>query len=86
MPPFSCQRDDTEQLLKALVLHGLALGQWDQEHLVRALGRRLEEACRDRTPLRAWLRAATIDLSPCQHDRHVFGDQGIGGISRSRMP
>jgi hypothetical protein len=66
VPPLSRQRDDMERLLKALALYRLALGQPDQEHLVQALGRRLEEAGSDRSRLLAWLGAAMINLSPYQ--------------------
>jgi len=56
--------NDLSRLLDALALYRLAMGRPDQEQLVQALRRRLDEAGSKKTQLTAWLREATINLSP----------------------
>lgn len=64
LSPFSREVDKLRGLLGSLALYRLTLGQPDQEHLVRALQIRLEQAGGDRDLLIAWLKAARIRLSP----------------------
>jgi hypothetical protein len=64
LPPFSRDVDKLRGLLDSLALYRLTLGQPDQEHLVRALQVRLEQAGGDRDLLIAWLKEARIRLSP----------------------
>jgi hypothetical protein len=64
-PPLSRLRHDMERRLQELALYRLTLGQPDQEALIQALGRRLNEAGRGgQTALSTWLRQAIINLSP----------------------
>jgi hypothetical protein len=64
VPTLSRIDADLARLLDALALYRLAMGQPDQEQLVRALRRRLEEAGSQQNRLKDWLRGATINLSP----------------------
>jgi hypothetical protein len=62
--PFSQNEISLDELIEARALYRLALGQVDQEQLVRTLRRRLESAGANRDELLAWLDTARIDLSP----------------------
>ena len=64
VPKLSRIDGDLSRLLDALALYRLAMGQPDQEQLVRALRRRLEEAGPQQSQLKEWLQSATINLSP----------------------
>lgn len=64
MPALSKMEDDLARLKRELSLYRMALGQADQESLVRALHRRLTETGEDDPALLAWLDKARIDLSP----------------------
>src|SRR5262249_22587177 len=64
VPKLSRIDGDLARLLDALALCRLAMGQPDQEQLVRALRRRLEGAGPQLSQLKQWLRSATINLSP----------------------
>jgi superfamily II DNA/RNA helicase len=65
MPSFSEQAGKLAALEADLALYRYALGQPDQEALVRALARRLDQVGEeDRAKLRRWLREVAIDLCP----------------------
>jgi len=66
VPSFSSQAEDLADLEKALALYRLTLGQSDQEHLLRALERRVdgEKDGDARNAVREWLRTAAVLLSP----------------------
>lgn len=65
MPRFSEQADHLEALEKDLALYRYALGQPDQEVLVRALARRIDgEKESGRKKLKTWLKEVAIDLCP----------------------
>lgn len=62
--PYSRSEASVEELGEARMLYRLALGQVDQEQLVRTLRRRMELAGNDAAELEAWLDEVRIDLSP----------------------
>jgi hypothetical protein len=64
-PRFSEQERDLADLEESLALYRYALGQPDQEALVRTLERRLAVADEEgRSQLLVWLREAALDLCP----------------------
>lgn len=64
IPALSKMEDDLARLKRELSLYRMALGQADQESLIRALHRRLSEQGDDDPALLTWLDKARIDLSP----------------------
>ncbi|WP_437878390.1 DEAD/DEAH box helicase [Sorangium sp. So ce513] len=69
-PSFSEQERRLAELEDALALYRYALGQPDQEALVRALERRIAVADdHERERLREWLREAALDLCPLRPEQ-----------------
>jgi hypothetical protein len=66
VPSFSGQLEQLAELEADLAFYRLALGQSDQEHLVRALERRVDAASGsgEGEGMRVWLRQAAVDLCP----------------------
>ncbi|WP_437692691.1 helicase-related protein [Sorangium sp. So ce176] len=74
MPSFSEQAGRLAALEADLALYRYALGQPDQEALVRALARRLDRVGEeDRAKLRRWLREVAIDLCPLPPEERDAG-------------
>ncbi|WP_437718149.1 helicase-related protein [Sorangium sp. So ce448] len=75
-PGFSEQERRLAELENALALYRYALGQPDQEALVRALERRIAGADdHERERLREWLREAALDLCPLLPEQRRPCDQ-----------
>ncbi|WP_441286878.1 DEAD/DEAH box helicase [Sorangium sp. KYC3313] len=75
-PSFSEQERRLAELEDALALYRYALGQPDQEALVRALERRIAGADdHERERLREWLREAALDLCPLLPEQRRPCDQ-----------
>lgn len=76
--PLSSVRMELEELLAALSLYRLTLGQVDQERLLAALRRRVDATENDdrRRELMAWFDAARINLAPAVPDADgtMFGE------------
>jgi hypothetical protein len=64
IPYFSDSEDTLGRLLSSLALYRMALGQPDQEQLVRALHRRLQGGEAERAALLEWFHSARLCLSP----------------------
>ena len=67
VPSFSAQVEQLAELEADLAFYRLTLGQADQEHLIRALERRVDAAGDDRDDgqgMRGWLQRAAVDLCP----------------------
>ena len=62
--PFSKMAGDLEALQDQLSIYRLAMGQTDQEALVHALHRRVEEEGNEANKTLCWFEEARIDLSP----------------------
>lgn len=71
VPSFSAQVERLAELEADLAYYRLTLGQSDQEHLVRALMRRIIDVDGDdaRRRMHAWLQEAAVDLCPLKTRR-----------------
>jgi hypothetical protein len=75
VPSFSGQVERLEELEADLAYYRLTLGQSDQEHLVRALMRRVDDVEGDaaRRDVHAWLQKAAVNLCPLDARRRRDG-------------
>jgi hypothetical protein len=62
VPPLSQMELELEDLLDRLSLYRMALGQPDQEALIHALNRRLDDAGPELEATRSWIDSARINL------------------------
>lgn len=86
MPRFSEQAGHLEALERDLALYRYALGQPDQEALVRALSRRIDgENDAGRKKLEQWLKEVAIDLCPLESHRTLFGNFEFLPCGRVRL-